>query len=615
MRCYKNLDLSPLSKLKGIYSDKLKRYIKDMVTFKRPHCTEDFLKVARFLELLKNEKYDKREEEPEAILLIGEKIFKYVDGDDTQGYALKDKPFQWMDWQIFDIYSMFLFYHAKTNLRLTKEAFIEVSRKSGKTTYVDVIALSLALKEMKEGGMSIGIVSSSVTYARNLYKILEENILNWYNGSRLRAKRNGWKLQNSNQGILAYHNNFGADENGENGGLIDIEVYAASAEGVHSLRKKLVIIDELHLMKNGASVHSQMRKSTVNSANGLALTITTAAKDKNNYCYEYTEYCKKVLRGVINRDDLYIHIAKADEDEEGKVDILDDKNWYKANPSLGKAVRVESIQKEAEEAAFVGGDLKMSFLAYTLNVFQNKKTTEFQPQKFIVSDMEYGWTLEELAALPITWYGGFDVSLYDDLMAAALYGEYGDIGIIIPHAWCPQSEKITKTTVQNMDLYRWEEEGWFTFCKGETNDPLYIVDFFKSMREKGFSIAEIGFDTRYVTPEVKGELTRAGFDIIREKQFTSHLSLGFRHLEEKAYNHKIYYLHSELYEYCLNNLMVTTKRGNEVYYEKVDKNSKIDAFDASIFAAVRKMSNIEKEKEIEEVNKYLDDLIEEGGFD
>ena len=41
--------------------------------------------------------------------------------------------------------------------------------------------------------------------------------------------------------------------------------------------------------------------------------------------------------------------------------------------------------------------------------------------------------LEELAKLPVRWFGGADLSKMYDLTAGALVGLYGEVLIIIPH--------------------------------------------------------------------------------------------------------------------------------------------------------------------------------------
>ena len=68
--------------------------------------------------------------------------------------------------------------------------------------------------------------------------------------------------------------------------------------------------------------------------------------------------------------------------------------------------------------------LRSEYLNKTLNVFTNSMRAYFDIQEFRSSDKKYSWTLEELAKLPITWYGGADLSKLHDLTAAALYGTY-----------------------------------------------------------------------------------------------------------------------------------------------------------------------------------------------
>ena len=61
----------------------------------------------------------------------------------------------------------------------------------------------------------------------------------------------------------------------------------------------------------------------------------------------------------------------------------------------------------------------------------------FNIDEFRRSDAQYNWTLDELAKLPIDWYGGADLSKLHDLTASALYGTYKDVDIIITHAFFP----------------------------------------------------------------------------------------------------------------------------------------------------------------------------------
>lgn len=91
---------------------------------------------------------------------------------------------------------------------------------------------------------------------------------------------------------------------------------------------------------------------------------------------------------------------------------------------------------------------RKDFFAKSLNVYTAALRAYFDIDEFRRSDRKYSWTIEQLAKLPIKWYGGADLSKLHDLTAAALYGEYNDVAIIIPHAWFPivaAKEKRTRT--------------------------------------------------------------------------------------------------------------------------------------------------------------------------
>lgn len=68
----------------------------------------------------------------------------------------------------------------------------------------------------------------------------------------------------------------------------------------------------------------------------------------------------------------------------------------------------------------------------------------FNIAEFRASDAKYHWTIEELAKLPIKWYGGADLSKMHDLTAACLYGVYQGVNIIIPHCWFPVTPRPSK---------------------------------------------------------------------------------------------------------------------------------------------------------------------------
>jgi len=95
----------------------------------------------------------------------------------------------------------------------------------------------------------------------------------------------------------------------------------------------------------------------------------------------------------------------------------------------------------------------------------------FSIDEFRNSDRRYNWTLEELAKLPIDWYGGADLAKLHDLCATALYGTYGDVDIAVTHAFFPIVAAHTKADEDNIPLFGWQDDGWLTMTNTPATQP------------------------------------------------------------------------------------------------------------------------------------------------
>ena len=437
------------------YDRKYWDYPLKIVNNEIPACL--FIKQAcqRYLNFF--DKYDFKPEKCDRVINFISKLKHYLG-------AYNGKPFKLLPYQEWIIYSIFGFYNGEK--RVTNYVYFEVARKNGKTALMAAICLYMLVAD-GENGAEVELVANSAKQAKIAFT-MASNFLRSVDPKNKYFKRYRDSIKFDSKDAL-------------------LQVLAADASGNDGYNAYCFVLDEAHEQKD-SRLWDVMVSSQGMRQNPLGIISTTAGFSKFGFCYGYRETCLNILNGSCEDDTQFAAIYTLDEGD----DWTDEKNWIKANPSLGATVQVAFLQTQVTKA-------------------KNSPSSEvgIKTKNFNVwCDTQEGWLCYDdvnNASQDLKWlptlngreaYCGVDLSAVSDLTAVSIMIIDEDRLVFKNKYYLPQSCLQDNS---NKELYkRWAKMGILTITEGNVVDYDYVTNDLVKLNEQ-FSIQKVAYDSYNAT--------------------------------------------------------------------------------------------------------------------
>lgn len=360
------------------------------------------------------------------------------------------------------------------------------------------------------------------------------------------------------------------------------KVLSSEAGSKDGLNASGLIGDEIHASKSRA-LYDVLHTSTGAREQPLEFLITTAGDDIHSLCYELDDYGEKVLAGIIEDPEFLPVLFGAGRDD----DFTDPRVWARANPSLGKTIRVDYIRKQAEKAKQIPA-YENTFKRLHLNIW-TEQTVRWLPMAdwdACAGSLDHAALAKSLEGRRC--YGGLDLSRKIDVSALELAFPPDDedgIWHLLSYFWVPEKQIVKRAKRDRVPYDIWARQGFITPTEGNVVDYAVIRRDINALRER-FVMSDIGFDPWNAT-QLASELIDDGFEMVEVRQGPRSLSEPCKALEALVVSHKLIHGGNKVLRWMASNAVIRTDPNENIAPDKSKATERIDGIVAAVIALAR----------------------------
>jgi phage terminase large subunit-like protein len=437
------------------------------------------------------------------------------------------------------------------DLRRFRESHVNIPRKNGKSFIIALILTYLFFFKTEYGAEYI-ITANTTKQAGLLYNSVKHFITN----SPLKKV---CKITDSQKVI------YRKDENSY------LRVLSSDAKSADSYADLVFCMDEIHEAPD-QKLYDKLKTGQGIFKEPLGITITTASSGENplNLETELYKYTKTIEGGEHTDDSFYYAVFEA----EDKCDLMDESEWYKANPALGKFRQYEDLKNLALRAV-QSKTREASFRRYFLNQhvsMEQDNAINMMLWKDCLRNIKY----DEVKNMP-SW-AGLDLSSSQDITAfiQVFYDDDRDKFIVYPHLFTPKGTLLDREERDKVPYMAWNSQGYINALEGNFINFNQLHGFIKDTN----NVQQILFD-RWGSPATQSALEE-DFEIIGFGQGFRSMSPIIKEFENLLIDKRIEIANNEVFTWMAQNVTATLDDAGNIKYSKAKSKNKIDGIIAML---------------------------------
>lgn len=429
------------------------------------------------------------------------------------------------------IQALFGFKWRDTGLRRFNESFFMVGRKNGKTTLLSALALYMMVAD-GEGAAEVYVVATKKDQAKKTFNSAAAMRFHSKAIASITKKRRTDMYMPSS--------------------LSTFEPLASDSDTLDGLNSHLIIIDELHNIKDRA-LYEVMKQSTGSRRQPMLIMITTAGTVRENIFDDMYDYSCKIVDGITT-DDNYLPIIY---ELDGKEEWTDEKMWMKANPGLGTIKSLKYMRDMVKRAM---DDRKMlkTVLTKDFNIRETNTESWLGFDDINTIDEQGHVCNEKFDIAMLKGYyaiGGADLSSTTDLTCATCMVVIGSKKYILQKYFMPNTVE-QREKEDRVPYTLWRDSGLLTECQDVRVDYTEVTKWFVDLREKfGINTIWCGYDkwnAQYWTEE----MIRNGFNMEMVIQGAITMSSPMKEIEADFKARNIIHNDNPILIWCLLNTVI-----------------------------------------------------------